>query len=335
MNDKKLIQENERLKKEIEALKDEKEDLEMMMEMASDHADGLGDDLLAKVQASEERFRLITETIPVPMIITHMSDGKIIYANEPSESLFALPRKLLIGKKTTDFYEPHERERLIKGVMEHGYLKHEELQGRDASGKPFWTELSVRPIAFDRQDCLLSIWHDVTNRKKAEEEIRRLNEELSRQEKEQKKFVIFTLDDDKYGFEISCVREIVEMVPVTPVPNAPDAVKGVINLRGRVFQLTDIRLKLGLKETVHTDRTCIIVVDIGGENGENPVGVIVDSVSEVLSVFGRDIRDIPSFGIQINTDFISGMVEIRGELIMLIKTNMLFEKAFETTARPY
>jgi len=316
------VQEVADLHRQLEGLNNEKEDLEMMMEMATDHADGVGEELLDQIQVSEARFRLITETIPVPMLITRKPNGEILYANKPSAVLFGLSQESLLKKKGTDFYDSSERQRMLNIISEQGYMKTEELRGHSAGGTPFWIELSIQAMIFDGQDCLLSIWHDITHRKKAEDEILRLNQELARRERERFKNVIFILDGDQYGFDISLVNEIIRMQPLTPVPNTPKDFKGLINLRGRVFRVMDLRMKLGLKEAKYTERTCIIIVEIEKQN--LTFGLIVDYVSEILSVTGREIRKVPSFGIQMNTDFIPGIIENKGKIIMLLDIEKLF-----------
>jgi purine-binding chemotaxis protein CheW len=94
------------------------------------------------------------------------------------------------------------------------------------------------------------------------------------------RYLIFALSRESYGLEIRCVKEIVGMQPITELPEAPEYVKGVINLRGKVIPVIDMRLKFGKEPSAYTDRTCIIVVEIGEES----VGLIADSVTEVLSI---------------------------------------------------
>jgi purine-binding chemotaxis protein CheW len=117
------------------------------------------------------------------------------------------------------------------------------------------------------------------------------------------KYLTFSLAGEEYGLEILKVREIIQMMAITAVPRTPAYIRGVINLRGKVIPVVDLRQKMSLPVEEQTGQTCIIVVDIG----EVEMGIIVDRVSEVLDIAGVDIEDAPSFGASINTDFILGM----------------------------
>ena len=117
------------------------------------------------------------------------------------------------------------------------------------------------------------------------------------------KYLTFGLADEEYGLEILKVREIIGVMDVTAVPRTPEFVKGVINLRGKVIPVVDLRLKFGIEEAERTDETCIIVVDVDGLE----IGIVVDKVSEVLDIAGENIEDPPSFGTNVDTDFILGM----------------------------
>lgn len=123
------------------------------------------------------------------------------------------------------------------------------------------------------------------------------------------KYLTFRLQNEEYGVEILKVREIIGMIDVTSVPRTPDFVKGVINLRGKVIPVIDLRLRFELDEAEYTEKTCIIVVEIDIENTNVQLGVIVDSVSEVLNVTVDDLQETPKFGVALNTDFILGMAK--------------------------
>ena len=132
------------------------------------------------------------------------------------------------------------------------------------------------------------------------------------------KYLTFSLAGEEHGIGILKVREIIGMMPVTPVPQTPDFVKGVVNLRGKVIPVIDLRLRFGLEATVYTERTCIIVVEIHGESGSIPMGIVVDAVSEVLNIRSADIENTPSFGVKLNTDFILGMAKTDGGVKILL-----------------
>lgn len=132
------------------------------------------------------------------------------------------------------------------------------------------------------------------------------------------KYLTFTLDREEYGIGILKIKEIIGMMPITAVPQTPEFVKGVINLRGKVIPVVDLRLRFGMEEIEYTERTCIIVVEIGGESGEVMIGIVVDSVSEVLNIKAEDIEETPSFGTKLNTDYILGMAKMDGGVKILL-----------------
>jgi len=137
------------------------------------------------------------------------------------------------------------------------------------------------------------------------------------------KYLTFVLAGEEYGLEILKVREIIGMMDITAVPRTPQFVKGVINLRGKVIPVVDLRLKMGMAEAERTDQTCIIVVDIG----EVEMGIIVDQVSEVLDIAGDDIEDAPSFGAQVETDFIIGMGKADEKVTILLDISKLLSQS--------
>lgn len=132
------------------------------------------------------------------------------------------------------------------------------------------------------------------------------------------KYLTFSLASEEYGMPILKVKEIIGMMPITSVPRVPKFIKGVINLRGKVIPVIDLRLKFNLEEIAYTERTCIIVVEIAGASGTLPTGVIVDSVSEVIAIKEEDIEGTPEFGTTPETDFISGMAKKDGNIKILL-----------------
>ncbi|MDY6842623.1 MAG: chemotaxis protein CheW, partial [Thermodesulfobacteriota bacterium] len=110
------------------------------------------------------------------------------------------------------------------------------------------------------------------------------------------KYLTFTLAEEEYGISILKIKEIIGMMPITFVPQTPEFVKGVINLRGKVIPVVDLRLRFGMESIDYTERTCIIVVEIEGQADTVLTGIVVDSVSEVLNIKGEDIEDTPTFG---------------------------------------
>jgi purine-binding chemotaxis protein CheW len=110
------------------------------------------------------------------------------------------------------------------------------------------------------------------------------------------KYLTFSLADEEYGIGILKIKEIIGMLPITSVPQTPEFVKGVINLRGKVIPVMDLRLRFGMPPIDYSERTCIIVVEIAGHTGTVQIGIVVDAVSEVLNIKGEDIEQTPTFG---------------------------------------
>src|SRR5713226_7769151 len=128
------------------------------------------------------------------------------------------------------------------------------------------------------------------------------------------KFLMFFLASEEYGIEILKVQEIIGMMNITRVPRTPHFIRGVINLRGKVIPVVDLRLKFGMESKEQTAETCIIVVQTAGIE----MGIIVDKVSEVRAIAGRDIEDAPSFGAGVDTDYIFGIGKSDGRVKLLL-----------------
>ncbi len=131
------------------------------------------------------------------------------------------------------------------------------------------------------------------------------------------KYLTFVLQDEVYGIGIKKVKEIIGLMTIATIPQTPDFIKGVINLRGKVIPVVDLRSRFGMAKTDDTDRTCIIVVEVDKDRSTIPVGILVDEVSEVLHIRGCDIDRTPSFGVQLDTAFILGMARI-GEAVKVL-----------------
>ncbi len=138
------------------------------------------------------------------------------------------------------------------------------------------------------------------------------------------KFLTFCLGQEEYGVEFLRVREIIGIIGITPVPQLPEYVKGVINLRGKIIPVIELRTKFALPSVEYTEATCVIVVEVAGENGAEhfQMGVIVDSVSEVLNIARDDIEPAPKFGDGLSTEYILGMGKVseddREKVIILL-----------------
>ena len=127
------------------------------------------------------------------------------------------------------------------------------------------------------------------------------------------KYLTFFLANEEYGLQILTVHEIIGMMPVTRVPRTPDFIRGVLNLRGRVIPVVDLRIRFGM-EVVENQDVCIIVVQVRGIQ----MGIVVDRVSEVVMVAAADIEPPPSFGFDVPTDFLLGIAKAQGRVRMLL-----------------
>jgi purine-binding chemotaxis protein CheW len=132
------------------------------------------------------------------------------------------------------------------------------------------------------------------------------------------KYLGFELAGEEYGLEILKVREIIGMMDITPLPQLPPHVKGVINLRGKVIPVIDLRLKFGLDPIDYHERTCIIVVEIKGTSGPLPMGIVVDTVSEVMSVEPSEIEAAPNLGLDHDIEYVLGLAKLRGGVKILL-----------------
>ncbi len=128
------------------------------------------------------------------------------------------------------------------------------------------------------------------------------------------KYLTFVLGDEIYGIEILKAREIIGLMDITTVPQTPDHMKGVINLRGKVIPVIDLRMKFEMQEEEHTQETCVIVVEVNGTS----IGIIVDSVSEVSDISGAEIENAPKFGHGIDTSFIMGLGKVKEKIIIML-----------------
>ena len=132
------------------------------------------------------------------------------------------------------------------------------------------------------------------------------------------KYLTFALAQEEYGLEILKVREIIGYMDITAVPQTPHHVKGVINLRGQVIPVVDLRAKFGMETAEITEESCIIVVDTMQGSRNFQTGIVVDHVQEVLDITGSDIEDAPQFGSSVDTDFILGMGKVADTVKILL-----------------
>ncbi len=132
------------------------------------------------------------------------------------------------------------------------------------------------------------------------------------------KYLIFHLGEEEFGIQVQKVREIMGVQDITQVPQTPPHVKGVINLRGKVIPVVDLRLKFDMPAKEYTQRTCIIVAQVAGERGTVQMGIVVDGVVEVLNVAGTDVEDTPSFGKEVEVPYVMGLAKLKGKVKILL-----------------
>ena len=158
------------------------------------------------------------------------------------------------------------------------------------------------------------------------DEMNALIAEEAQEDTQEGKFLTFSLGDEEYGIAIRNVTEIIGIQNVTDLPDMPDYVKGVINLRGKVIPVLDVRLRFNLKERDYDERTCIVVVSIN----DMAVGLIVDSVSEVIDIPANDIEPSPKVKKGESSRFIDGLGKVDDEVkILLDIQNLLFDSEME------
>jgi purine-binding chemotaxis protein CheW len=133
------------------------------------------------------------------------------------------------------------------------------------------------------------------------------------------KFLTFTLHQESYGIDVLKVHEIIRMTDITAVPQMPAYIRGVINLRGKIIPVMDLRLRFGFPEVNHTDLTCIVVVQVKFPDGKSTqMGLVVDAVEEVTNIAAGNIEETPDFGAQISTACIVGMAKVKGAVKALL-----------------
>jgi purine-binding chemotaxis protein CheW len=149
------------------------------------------------------------------------------------------------------------------------------------------------------------------------------------------KYLTVAIENEIYGISVLKVREIIRLPKITPVPQVPDFVKGVINLRGRVIPVVDLRLRFGMKAEI-TDRTCIVVAQVTLVDRCVQMGVIVDRVEEVTNLTREQIEPTPDFGVRVDTAHLLGVAKSSGRVLMLLELDRVLSSTDvqALTARP-
>ncbi len=140
------------------------------------------------------------------------------------------------------------------------------------------------------------------------------------------RYLTFNLAGELYGLEILKVQEIIGIMNVTRVPRAPEYIRGVINLRGKVIAVIDLRRKLNFDANSDTERTCIVVVQVQRGDSNITMGIIVDTVCEVLNVNADQIEATPEFGVDIATEFIQGMAKVGKRVVILLDADCILSQ---------
>jgi len=142
------------------------------------------------------------------------------------------------------------------------------------------------------------------------------------------KYLTFLLGHESYGLPVLKVREIIRLVEITPVPHMPPYVKGVINLRGKLVPVMDLRIRFDLAARDFTESTCIVVAQVKSASGRAVhMGFIVDGVEEVLNLNQGDIEKTPDFGIKLSTEYLLGMANVKNKVIALLDIDQVVDKA--------
>jgi len=137
-------------------------------------------------------------------------------------------------------------------------------------------------------------------------------------------YLTFKIDEEIFSANVSKVLSILELSKITKIPRTPEFIRGVINLRGAVLPIVDLRIKFGLTPTEFTSNTCILVLEISIESASVKIGALVDSVQEVLEIEDKDIMPPPNLGAKYSSEFIEGMFKMEDSFIMLLNMDMIF-----------
>lgn len=134
----------------------------------------------------------------------------------------------------------------------------------------------------------------------------------------EKKYLMFYLNEENYGIPILQVNEIIGVMDITPIPRTPNFMKGIINLRGKIIPVMDLRLKFSMKEREYDQLTCIIIVELVIAGHKSFVGIVVDKVAEVVNVYSKDIELPPQYGQEEENGFLTGIGKVKDKVVMLL-----------------
>jgi len=214
---------------------------------------------------------------------------------------------------------PHLKEVFMKALQgDKTYMR--EYRIRTRNGDILWLTEWSQIICDEKGQIEFVTGIIMDNTEQKQEEVLRL-----KCERKTGKYLTFSLAGQEYGISILKVKEIIEVMPITSMPRSPACVKGVINLRGRVIPVVDLRIKFDFEEAEYSDRTCIIVLEAANLANGLLTGIVVDSVSEVLYIKGGDIEDNSSYMVGFNTNYILGMAKVDKSLKIILDVDKVLD----------
>ncbi len=250
-------------------------------------------------------------------------DGTVEFLGDQIESLIGYKRQDFNSKavRWIDLVVDEDKDRIRKIFVQalkgdKTYMR--EYRVRAKNGNLLWIREWSQIVCDDNGevDFATGIIMDITEEK--EHEMLLLS-----CERKTGKYLSFSMAQEEYGISILKVKEIIEVMPITAMPQAPDYVKGVINLRGKIIPVVDLRSKLGIRESENSDRSCIIVLETTRDERTIFSGIIVDSVSEVIYIKGADIEDIKECMFQFSTECILGMAKMDNNLKIILDVDKM------------
>ena len=250
-------------------------------------------------------------------------DGTVEFFGNQVEALTGHSKDEFNSKRLrwTDVIYSEDREsvkqsfvRALKG--DKTYMREYRVQHRDGGLVWFQEWGQIICDAAGQVESVLGVLLEITERKRLEELQLRIDHLTG-------KYLMFALGSEQFAISIIRVREIIGLTPITPIPGTPNYVNGVINLRGRVIPVVNLRLKLGMEDCPPTDRTCIVLVEYRDRQGTRDIGMIVDSVSEVLFVQGQDIDESPDIISKFDGEYILGMAKLTGGIKIVLDVDRL------------
>ena len=245
-------------------------------------------------------------------------DGSVDYLGDQIEAITGYPRAEFNEKRkrwldvVLEEDKPGMRTSFVQ-ALKSDKTYNREYRIRAKNGNILWVQEWSQIIcdAVGEIEYVTGILLNITDQKQTEMALLKAEERTG-------KYLTFSLAGQEYGLSILKVKEIIEVLPITHVPQAPGFVKGVINLRGKVIPIVDLRLKFGMQAAEQTGRSCIVVTETAiSRNGKTLIGVMVDGVSEVVYIKGSDIDDAPSVITDLDSDFILGMAKF-GKTVKII-----------------